>query len=91
MEFDASISSLFWGGVAEDRGLEADIPEDLLRDIESLNEETERKFLTLSWWLLHLGYKDIGERVRRAVEETLERWVHPSSEKAVSDVRPVYP
>ncbi|KAK2466578.1 hypothetical protein APHAL10511_001440 [Amanita phalloides] len=37
-----------------------------------VTEEVERKFLTLSWWILHVGWKDIGERVRRGVEEVFE-------------------
>ena len=36
------------------------------------SEETERKYLTLSWWILHVGWKDVGERVRRGVEEVFE-------------------
>ena len=31
--------------------------------------ETNRKFLTFSWWLLHRGWKDIMERVKVAVKE----------------------
>jgi peroxin-3 len=42
-------------------------------DADDLDPETERKFLTLSWWLLHVGWKDIGERVRRGVEDVFER------------------
>ncbi|KAF8965782.1 Peroxin-3-domain-containing protein [Flammula alnicola] len=34
-----------------------------------ISEEMESKYLTMSWWLLHVGWKDVGERVRRAVEE----------------------
>ncbi|CUA72778.1 peroxin-3 [Rhizoctonia solani] len=30
---------------------------------------TERKFLTLGWWFLNRGWKNIGERVREAVSE----------------------
>ncbi|KIL66613.1 hypothetical protein M378DRAFT_74956 [Amanita muscaria Koide BX008] len=37
-----------------------------------ITEEVERKFLTLSWWILHVGWKDVGERVRRGVEEVFE-------------------
>lgn len=46
-----------------------------IEDIYSMHpvrEETERKYLTLSWWLLHVGWKDVGERVRRAVEEVFD-------------------
>ena len=44
-------------------------------DREFVTPEAERKFLTLSWWLLYMGWKDIGERVRRSVEEVFEGWV----------------
>jgi hypothetical protein len=36
---------------------------------QDLSSESEMKYLTMSWWLLHVGWKDVGERVRRAVEE----------------------
>ena len=35
-------------------------------------EEMEMVYLTLSWWILHVGWKDIGERVRRGVEEVFD-------------------
>ncbi|KAF9007946.1 Peroxin-3 [Cyathus striatus] len=35
-------------------------------------EETKNKYLTMSWWLLHVGWKDVAERVRRGVEEVFE-------------------
>ncbi|KJA23709.1 hypothetical protein HYPSUDRAFT_201142 [Hypholoma sublateritium FD-334 SS-4] len=34
-----------------------------------IDDELENKYLTMSWWLLHVGWKDVGERVRRAAEE----------------------
>ena len=34
-----------------------------------ISEEVESKYLTMSWWLLHVGWKDVGERVRRGIEE----------------------
>lgn len=37
-----------------------------------ISEEVERKFLTLSWWMLHVGWKDVGERVRKGVEDALD-------------------
>jgi len=39
---------------------------------EGVDAETESKFLTLSWWILNVGWKDVGERVRRGVEEVFE-------------------
>lgn len=42
---------------------------------EYISEATENKYLTMSWWLLHVGWKDVGERVRRGVEEVFEGFV----------------
>lgn len=39
---------------------------------DDISEEVESKFLTMSWWILHVGWKDVGERVRRGVEEVLD-------------------
>ncbi|KAF8816113.1 hypothetical protein BYT27DRAFT_7209030 [Phlegmacium glaucopus] len=38
-------------------------------ETDAISEESESKYLTLTWWLLHVGWKDVGERVRRGVEE----------------------
>ncbi|GBE89878.1 hypothetical protein SCP_1702040 [Sparassis crispa] len=62
----ASILSLFWAN--GDDGDDAARP----GEAEAIAEDTERKYLTLSWWILHVGWKDVGERVRRAVEEVFE-------------------
>lgn len=67
LEYSTSVYSLFWG----DSSLE-DSETDMLEESESVSEETERKYLTLSWWILHVGWKDVGERVRRGVEEVFE-------------------
>lgn len=32
--------------------------------------ETNRRYLTFSWWLLHRGWKDLMEKVQAAVKET---------------------
>jgi peroxin-3 len=37
-----------------------------------VSEEMEMVYLTLSWWILHVGWKDVGERVRREVEEVFD-------------------
>ncbi|SJL09315.1 uncharacterized protein ARMOST_12692 [Armillaria ostoyae] len=39
---------------------------------EGPTEDTEARFLTMSWWLLHVGWKDVGERVRTSVEDVFE-------------------
>lgn len=36
-----------------------------------LTGEIECMYLTFSWWLLHRGWKLIGDRVRLAVEEVI--------------------
>ena len=39
---------------------------------KAMSDEVEMVYLTLSWWVLHVGWKDVGERVRRGVEEVFE-------------------
>ncbi|KAG8837588.1 peroxin [Serendipita sp. 400] len=39
---------------------------------DEVDEDIERKYLTLCWWLLHIGWRDIASRVRTAVEEVLQ-------------------
>jgi peroxin-3 len=50
-----------------------DQDEDGEGETEVITEEVEMVYLTLSWWLLHVGWKDIGERVRRGVEEVFDK------------------
>ncbi|KAJ8475238.1 hypothetical protein ONZ45_g15682 [Pleurotus djamor] len=45
---------------------------DGLDGVPLISEEVERKYLTLSWWMLHVGWKDVGERVRKGVEDVLD-------------------
>ena len=47
-------------------------------EFQPINEDVESRFLTLSWWMLHVGWKDIGERVRRGVEEVFDGLVTSS-------------
>jgi hypothetical protein len=42
-----------------------------------LDLETERAFLCFSWWLLHVGWKELEERVRVAVKQVFKPWVFP--------------
>lgn len=37
--------------------------------VEEEEEMAAAKYLTMTWWILHVGWKDVGERVRRGVEE----------------------
>jgi len=43
--------------------------------VEPMSEEVESRFLTMSWWILHVGWKDVAERVRRGVEEAFDESV----------------
>lgn len=39
-------------------------------DIEGLEDETNRDYLTFSWWLLHNGWRVLGRRIEAAVTGT---------------------
>jgi peroxin-3 len=58
-----ALSSALGSNHSEEETLE---PEDLLDD------DTERKYLTLSWWLLHIGWRDVASQVRTAAEDILQ-------------------
>ncbi|KAG6808955.1 hypothetical protein H0H92_002242, partial [Tricholoma furcatifolium] len=60
---EEDLEKLFSGELEDDDGVLDDV---------FISEEVERKFLTMSWWILHVGWKDVGERVRRGVEEAFE-------------------
>jgi peroxin-3 len=59
-----------WGGIGNLLDFENQAGDD--EDQEDISEQIEIKYLTLSWWILHVGWKDIAERVRRGVEEVFE-------------------
>ena len=83
--FEASVSSLFWGGGDLEgilEGLENDNSRDMGLFGDGRTGRTERKYLTLSWWLTHVGWKEIGDRVRRAVEDVFEGFVSCSIEES---------
>ncbi|KAI9567620.1 Peroxin-3-domain-containing protein [Boletus coccyginus] len=40
--------------------------------VDSIPEETELRFLTLSWWVLHVGWKDVAARIRSSVESVFD-------------------
>ena len=88
--FEASVSGLFWGG-GDLEGLLEGMEKDDARDTLGLFGDgrtggTERKYLTLSWWLIHVGWKGIRDRVRRAVEDVFERFVARSTKGALASI-----
>jgi peroxin-3 len=75
LQSELSVSNILLGG---GKGFESLMAGDMSNIVDSredaeeadfINEESESKYLTLSWWLLHVGWKDVGERVRKGVEE----------------------
>lgn len=73
----SSVGSLFWGtepAFAPKNEDEDDDDDDLMGGDEL---DLERKYLTMSWWLLNIGWKDVAERVRSAVEAVFQRLVIP--------------
>ncbi|KAJ7594055.1 Peroxin-3 [Mycena floridula] len=73
LEAQLSISNLLLGSTSLEQLMTGDIKGILEEgiDVIDVSEEVEAKYLTLSWWILHVGWKDVGERVRRGVEEVL--------------------
>jgi peroxin-3 len=42
-------------------------------DVGFLDPQTERVFLSASWWLLHRGWKGLSDRIQEAVDEIVSR------------------
>ena len=81
LQSEFSISNILLGG---GKGFESLMAEEFSSILDGgddageayfINEESESKYLTLIWWLLHVGWKDVGERVRRGVEEVFYGYV----------------
>ena len=79
LEAQLSVSNLLFGGLGGGGGMDSlfamDADEDTAALEWTVSDDLETKYLTLSWWLLHVGWKDVGERVRRAVQEVFEGFV----------------
>ena len=69
--FDMTIASLFWDPnptmTPAEQSAHAALASETL-----MSPDTERQYLTLSWWLINVGWKEVGERVRAAVEDVFE-------------------
>ena len=82
LEAELSLSNMLLGSSNLERLLTGDMS-GILDDGEAgdettpepIDQEIEVRFLTMSWWILHVGWKDVGERVRRGVEEVFNGWV----------------
>lgn len=76
-EAQLSMRNLLFGGGAGlqelmEEGREDDDEEDQIEGAVPMSEEVESRFLTMSWWILHVGWKGVAERVRRGVEEAFD-------------------
>ncbi len=78
-QYELSLSSLLFPSLVDSThsrdiealfGQQTGLEEGIWR--EGVDPETEHMYLTLSWWILNVGWKDVGERVRRGVEEVFE-------------------
>lgn len=68
-----SVGSLFWGTAPAFSLTDEDEDEEDENDLLGGDElDLERKYLTMSWWLLNIGWKDVAERVRAAVEAVFQ-------------------
>lgn len=54
--------------------------------VVKVTELSERKYLTISWWLLNIGWKDVKDKVETAVAEVFSR-VPLKSELTLEDLR----
>ncbi|KAK0477699.1 Peroxin-3 [Armillaria luteobubalina] len=95
IEEQLSITGLLFGNAGEQmEELMSGNMSVLFSDLpEGPTEDTEAQFLTMSWWLLHVGWKDVGERVRTSVEDVFEgvslktRLTLPDLHRLILDVR----
>jgi len=51
------------------------VPTRTSNENQYVDEDIERKYLTLSWWLLHIGWRDLASSVRTAVEDVLQGYI----------------
>jgi len=76
-EAQFSLSGMLWGAW---KGMDSLLAGDLSQLMApapvnsrfDIPDESESKFLSLSWWMLHVGWKDVSERVQRGVDEVFE-------------------
>ena len=70
-ESEGTIGSLIWETVSgvffNNTPLDLKTPE----DGPQISEVNERKFLLLSWWIIHRGWRQIGHMIQQIVEESL--------------------
>jgi peroxin-3 len=73
LEGQLSMSNLLFGGAFSVQDLLSETLNP--KDDDVVSDFVEARFLTMSWWILHVGWKDIAERVRKGVEEVFEGYV----------------
>ncbi|TFL07686.1 Peroxin-3 [Pterulicium gracile] len=63
-----SIASLFWPGFS-DFSMDDFFDGDKTWEDTEVDQDTEHMFLTLSWWVLHVGWKELSQTVLTAVKD----------------------
>jgi len=88
-ENEFSVGSLIWDTVAssffDTRSSEV---QQVYPPGTQLTEETERKYLLLSWWFTHRGWRQIGHATRQVIEEALST-VSLKSRIEVADIKQI--
>lgn len=76
----ASLANLFWNSADIPGSSDSLINEEINSTLGLFGSDqtgyTERKYLTLSWWLLNVGWREVGDRVRVAVEAVFDGFVN---------------
>jgi len=86
-ENEYSIGSLIWDTVSSSFfDSKANDVQQASPPGSQLTEETERKYLLLSWWLTHRGWRQIGHGTRQVIEEALSS-VSLKSKIEVADIQ----
>lgn len=88
-EEDTTIGSLFWETVVGTFFDGNSAKPEATTKSPSLSEETERKYLLLSWWLTHRGWRQVGHAIRQAVEGSLAS-VSLKSKIDTEDIRRIF-
>lgn len=75
-----SLANLFWDSADITGSSDSLINEEINSTLGLFGSDqtgyTERKYLTLSWWLLNVGWREVGDRVRVAVEAVFDGFVN---------------
>lgn len=64
--FSSETAAALLSGLWEDKN-------DRLSTLPPISDLTEQKYLTMNWWILNVGWKDLVRRVKIAVADVFDR------------------